>query len=127
MNLWDRVEISIEGRTTSMKLPNRERAVVDIAKLRDYCLSVEHLRGRHKARVFATALGLTADNAEELRDMLLVAARTNDARPTEQDAYGQRYVLDFRMQGPAGQAMVRSSWIIRSGEDFPRLTSCYVL
>jgi hypothetical protein len=110
-----------------MKLPNCERAVVDIAKLRDYCLSIEHLRGRHKARVFAAALGLSAQDAEELRDALLAAAQTNDALPTEQDAYGQRYVLDFRMRGPSGQAIVRSSWIIRSDEDFPRLTSCYVL
>ena len=50
-----------------MKLPNCQRAVVDIEKLRDYCLSTEHPRGRHKARVFATTLGLTADNAELLR------------------------------------------------------------
>ncbi len=110
-----------------MKLPNPERAVVDIAKLRDYCLSFKHPRGRHKARVFATTLGLTADHAEKLRDALLAAARTYDATPTEQDSYGQRYVVDFPMNGPAGQAMVRSSWIVRRGEDFPRLTSCYVL
>ena len=41
--------------------------------------------------------------------------------------YGQLYVLDFPVQGPRGEAMVRSGWIIRQGEDFPRLTSCYVL
>ena len=40
-----------------MKLPNGDRAVIDIAKLRDYCLSPDHLRGRHKARVFAAAQG----------------------------------------------------------------------
>ncbi len=44
-----------------MKLPNSDRAVVDIAKLRDYCLNPAHPRGRHKARVFAAALGLTAE------------------------------------------------------------------
>jgi hypothetical protein len=36
-----------------VKLPHAELAVVDIAKLRDYCLNADHLRGRHKARVFA--------------------------------------------------------------------------
>lgn len=36
-----------------MKLPNGDRAVVDIVKLTDYCLSTTHPRGRHKARVFA--------------------------------------------------------------------------
>jgi hypothetical protein len=110
-----------------MKLPNPEQAVVDIAKLRDYCLNVEHPRGRRKARVFAAALGLTAADADMLRNALLVAARSEEATPTEQDSYGQRYVVDFSMIGPAGGATVRSSWIIRRDEDFPRLTSCYVL
>lgn len=110
-----------------MKLPNGERAVVDIAKLRDYCLSPDHPRGRHRARVFATALGLTADQAEALQDALLEAARTAEASATDRDDYGQLYVVDFTMERPAGQAQVRSSWIVRTGEDFPRLTSRYVL
>jgi hypothetical protein len=110
-----------------MTLPNAEDAVVDIGKLRDYCLSPEHPRGRHKARVFEAVLGLTAGHAEELREALLAAARTHEAAPTERDYYGQRYVLDFIMTTATGQAEVRSTWIVRRREDFPRLTSCYVL
>lgn len=41
-----------------MKLPNSEKAFVDIAKLRDYSLNPEHESGGHKARVFRAALGL---------------------------------------------------------------------
>ena len=110
-----------------MKLPNGERAVVDIDKLRNYCLNPQHRRGCHKARVFAASLGLAIDNAEELRSALLAAARNDEATPAEHDEYGARYVVDFVMSGPGGQTMVRSSWIIRRGEDFARLTSCYVL
>ncbi len=110
-----------------MKMPNGERAVIEVAKLRDYCWSRDHLRGRHKARVFAAALGLTAEHAEDLRAALLQAAPTEEATGTDQNEYGQRYLLDFIMTGPAGQAKVRSGWIIRRGEDFPRLTSCYLL
>jgi hypothetical protein len=110
-----------------VKLPNSDRAVVDIAKLRDYCLSADHPRGRHKARVFAASLGLTANHAEELRDALLNAAVAEECAVTDQDDYGQRFVVDFTMNGPSGQASVRSSWIVRTDEDFPRLTSCYVL
>jgi len=110
-----------------MKLPNGDCAVVDIAKLTEYCLSFDHFRGRHKARVFASSLGLTADRAEELRDALLLAAEIEEATSSEQDEYGQRYVVDFTMKGPSSEARVRSSWIIRKDEDFPRLTSCYVL
>jgi hypothetical protein len=68
-----------------MKLPNPSRAVVEIEKLRDYCLSMSHLRGRHKAKVFELVLGITADDAEELRQVLLSAARLLDAIPTERD------------------------------------------
>jgi hypothetical protein len=110
-----------------VKLPNAERAVVDIDKLRNYCLNFDHRRGCHKARVFKASLGLTIDNAEDLRKALLEAAIANEALPAEHDEYGRRYVIDFMASGPSGQAMVRSSWIIRNGEDFPRLTSCYVL
>lgn len=110
-----------------MKLPNAERAFVDVGKLRDYCLNPNHLRGRHKARVFLAALGLTAIRADDLRTALLAAAQSSDATPGERDEFGERYVLDFSMTGPAGQAQVRSAWIVRAGEAFPRLASCYVL
>jgi hypothetical protein len=110
-----------------MKLPSADRAVVDMAKLRGYCLNMTHRRGQHKARVFAAALGLTAEDAEFLRDALLNAAKSYDAVPNEEIEYGQLYVLDFPISRPVGRAMVRSGWIVRKGEDFPRLTSCYVL
>jgi hypothetical protein len=111
----------------TVKLPNPERAVVDIRKLRDYCLNPEHRRGCHKARVFAASLGLTAADADYLREALLTAVRERDAEPAEADEYGKRYVIDFMAGGPAGRAAVRSLWIIRRGEDAPRLTSCFVL
>ena len=110
-----------------MKLPNAERAVVDIAKLRDYCLSRSHPRGRHKARMFASRLGFTEQDAALLLRSLMDAAVQGEAIPGEHDAYGRRYMIDFELTGPAGRAMVRSSWIVRAGEDFPRMTTCYVL
>lgn len=66
-----------------MRLPNGDQAIVEIVKLQEYCLRPTHPRGRHKARVFAAVLGLTADNAELLRDALLRAALTEDAPPTD--------------------------------------------
>ena len=109
------------------KLLNPENAVVETRKLRDYCLSPEHPRGKHKARVFASALGLAAEDSEELRQALLSAAVSEEAAPTGVDEHGQRYMLDFEMSTEAGSAIVRSGWIVRSGEDFPRFTSCWVL
>lgn len=110
-----------------MKLPNAEEAIVDLRKLRDYCLSPEHERGKHKARVFHSVLGFSQENAQQLREALLEAVLHEDARQTRADQYGVRYVVDFEMSGPSGRATVRSGWIVRSDEEFPRLTSCYVI
>ena len=110
-----------------MQIPGCENAVVDVRKLRDYCLSTSHLRGRHKARVFASVLGLTDEHADELRNVLLDVVCNDDAVVTSSDEYGQRYALDFVMRRDDKEATIRSVWIIRYGEDFPRLTTCYVL
>ncbi len=109
-----------------MLLPNAERAVVDIRKLRDYCLNPDNPRGSNKARVFAAVLGLTAADAPTLKAGLLAAAATEEARPGELDMYGQRYTVDFEMATETSSAIVRSGWIVLRGEDVPRLTTCYV-
>jgi hypothetical protein len=56
-----------------VKIPNAEQAYIDDSKLRDYSLNPEHPRGRHKARVFAAALGLTQSDVDLLRAALLRA------------------------------------------------------
>jgi hypothetical protein len=62
-----------------MLIPNAGKAVVDIRKLRDYCLNPEHNDGKHKARIFLSTLGMTADNAEELRQILLEVVQAHEA------------------------------------------------
>lgn len=110
-----------------MKLPGAENAIVDIAKLRHYCLSPHYPRGRHKARVFAAALGLTQADSEILCDALLAAAREADAVPGNSDDYGDRYTVDFELEHAGRRARIRSAWIVLHRESSPRLTSCFVL
>jgi hypothetical protein len=110
-----------------MLLPNGEHAIVDPRKLRDYCLNPDNARGRHKARVFAAVLGITAAEASQLRAKLLEIARTGDAQRGELDLYGQRYTIDFEMETAVGKATVRSGWIVLHGKPAPRLTTCYVM
>ena len=84
------------------------------------------LRGKHKARVFEATLGLIANDAAWLRDRLLEATVHHDCLQAEKDAFGQRYVLDFEASRGGRNAMIRSCWIVRTGELHPRLTSCFV-
>jgi hypothetical protein len=114
-----------------MKLPNADRAVVDIEKLRDYSLNSDHPEGKHKARVFLSAIGFKANDAERLRALILEAILTAKAEEQPSTLYGQRFIVDFHVKAEQGLVVtlktVRSAWIIRNGEDFPRLTSCYIL
>jgi len=96
-----------------MNMPGADKAFVDLAKLRDYCLNPLHPRGRHKARVFAERLALTATRAETLRDALLIAACQLPAIPGESDGFGRRFVVEFPMDGPKGSVLIRGSWIVR--------------
>jgi hypothetical protein len=109
-----------------MKLPHGERASVDIRKLQEYCLNSEHPRGRNKARVFAS-VGIREADAEVLRSALLAAASDAEARLGIANPHGQRYVVDFDFVHRKRMIKIRSTWIVRIEEDWPRLTSCYVL
>jgi hypothetical protein len=113
-----------------MKLPNAENALVDIAKLRDYCLNANHPEGKHKARVFQAKLGLGKNDAERLRQAILEAILKADAIEQRPTLYGRRFIVDFEVSLPEGKfilstALVRTAWIIRNDEDFPRLTTCF--
>ena len=110
-----------------MKLPGAEQAFIDLAKLRDYALDPVHPEGKHKARVFASALGISRNDAEWLRDQLLLAAKDFDCTLGRKTEHGQRYTIDFTATFRDKSARLCSAWNIRPGENFPRLTTCYVL
>ena len=110
-----------------MKLPSGERADVG-TKLEDYVLNPDHREGRHKARVFESVLGITLANRDVLRQAILTAAASSDQADTRGDnGHGEVYVLRFPLETERGRATVLTAWIIRHGEDFPRLITCYTL
>ena len=109
------------------RLPHGDRAIVDIRKLEDYCLSPSHPRGRHKARVFREALNVQQTDAEWLRDALLEAARSGEATHSTTDKWGSHWILDVSLTRHGKSAVVRTVWIVRTGEDVPRFVTCWVL
>jgi hypothetical protein len=108
-------------------LPNGDRAILDIRKLEDYCLSPSHPRGRHKARVFRQALGLHQEDAAWLRAALLDAAAVGEAVPVTTDAWGTYWQIDVIIRRHRKRAVVRTLWIVRTGEEFSRLVTCWVV
>jgi len=108
-------------------LPHRDQAVLDIRKLEDYCLSPSHPRGRHKARVFREALDLQRSDAAWLQVALLEAARSSEAAQVAADAWGTHWRLDATITRQGKSAVVRTIWIVRTGESVPRFVTCWVL
>lgn len=110
-----------------MKLPNASEAIVEIEKLRDYCLSPDHPVGKHKARVFEACLGLVREDAEKVRSLLMNAALQYDCIATKQTSHGQHYEMDFMLSHKGKSALVRAVWMIRHDEKSPRLVTFHVL
>lgn len=110
-----------------MFVPNAESAFVDMRKLTDYCLNPNHEIGKHKAQVFKSALDLNIEDAEKLSEKLLFAVKNNEAQAGKFDKYGQRYTVDFELKHTNKKATIRSGWIIKTEQDFPSLTTYFIL
>jgi hypothetical protein len=69
----------------------------------------------------------------ELLDDLRVAGHprsltySDQVKPRGDNGFGDVYVLRFPINTAKGTATVLSVWIVRHGEDFPRLTICYIV
>jgi hypothetical protein len=110
-----------------MFVPNAEKAVIDIRKLRDYCLNPNHEVGKHKAKVFASALNLTLKDAAILQSALFEAVKTIEAQVGKLDKYGQRYTIDFEFEWQGKGAVIRSGWIIGKESEIPHLVTCLIV
>jgi hypothetical protein len=108
-------------------LPHSEQAILDLRKLDDYCLDPTHPRGRHKARVFREALGIGRGEAGWLRSLLLQAVRERNATELREDHFGQRWGVDAPITRHERTVVVRTVWIVRTGERAPRFVTCWVL
>ena len=115
-----------QTKNPMQKLPYPEQTIVHIEKLAAYCLNPEHPSGKHKARVFKAVLNLGIEDAETLRTTLLDVVHREIAIPTKRNAYGQKYVIDFEMSHSGRTSEIRSVWIVRDDENFPRFVTCYV-
>jgi Domain of unknown function (DUF6883) len=58
---------------------------------------------------------------------LLTAASGADAEIGAANVHGQRYIVDFDLIRQGRVVRIRSTWIVRIGDNLPRPTSCYVL
>jgi hypothetical protein len=109
------------------RLPYGDRAVLDIRKIEEYCLNPSHPRGRHKARVFREALNIGQGDAAWLRSALLKGVSSSDASHLVTDVWGSHWRVDINAKRHGKSVVVRTTWILRTGENAPRFVTCWVL
>lgn len=108
-----------------MKLPNGELAEISMEKLIGYCLNPEHSKGRNKAKVFRSRLGITAENAEVLHSLIQQAALEGEVVQHAVTEFGEQFKVDWTIPGRGG-TQLRTIWEIGLTNPNPRLISAFI-
>ncbi|WP_448560909.1 DUF6883 domain-containing protein [Trichothermofontia sp.] len=108
-----------------MKLPNGEFAIIPMEKLTDYCLNPNHSSGKHKARVFASVLGITVENADDLQELIVKAAFEGEVIQQNSTEFGQLYKVDWAISDRES-IILRTLWEITPAQPNPRLVSAFI-
>lgn len=108
------------------RLPRANHAVVPREKLERYLLNPEHEVGRHKARVFGSALGIRQRDWKYLRDQLQTAVVDAPVSSVRTTPWGGLYEVVVAVDGLNGETRrVMTVWLV-AGEEPPRLVTGYV-
>lgn len=108
-----------------MNLPNANLALVERQKIGEYLLNREHPDNGGKADFFM-ALGFRANDWETMAIALRVLAINSSVSLSMESEHGKKYIVDGVIETPVGKTpMVRTVWIVDTGEAIPRLVTAY--
>ena len=110
--------------SSTNRLPDPERTLVQPEKVKDYLLSPVHPTGRHKAAFFRS-LGYTGDDWQTLQQDLQALA-TEPVTAIKRTEYGAKHEIKATITGPNGRsAAIVTIWMVRTGEHQARLITAY--
>jgi hypothetical protein len=96
-----------------LPLPAADRAIIERRKLEGYLLDPAHKDGRHKARVFQSALGIGAAEWRYLNEAILAGVRDAPVSAIVATSYGSRCTVVVPIQGLNGQRHdVVTGWLV---------------
>jgi hypothetical protein len=105
------------------RAPDFTDAEVDPGKIAGYAMNPDHPVGRNKYRAIHSATGLDAGDAARVEEQIREGVRSGTPILGKADEYGQRWAVDVPLTGPNGSIVVRSAWIVDTGQTVPRLTT----
>ncbi len=104
-----------------MKIPNKDRAIIEQSKITEYLLNTEHKRGGSKAKMLLQ-FGYSLENWQQLESDIREFHLTGDVDTIKETAYGVRYEVRAALLTPSNrQLFVRTVWQIDIGASQPRL------
>src|SRR6056297_1717351 len=99
----------------------------DSRKIRDYALNQLHPICKHKVRVFLSKLGITREDAEILKSIIIDEMKHAEIEWTRKDQYGERFKTDLMVRIDNREERVRTIWIIEEESKVPELITYYVI
>ena len=88
-------------------------------------LSETHAVGQAKAKYFR-ALGFDETNVHVLEQGLLTIAHNAMVQEVVSSPHGTKYVIDGFLETPRGSSpLLRTVWILETGEENPRFVTAY--
>jgi len=107
------------------KLPNANLVVVDRSKVVEYLLNREHSDNGGKADFFI-GMGFNPIDWELFAATMRLLALSAVVSSTMESSHGKKYIVDGTIHGPhCIERLVRSVWIVDTGETIPRLVTAY--
>jgi hypothetical protein len=108
-----------------MKLPNGDCPEISMQKILGYCLNFNHDKGKDKARVFQSRLGITVKNAERLVELIQIAAVEGEVVQESNTKFGKEYKVDWEIPNMV-DVELRTIWEITLESGYPRLISAFL-
>ncbi|MBC17097.1 MAG: hypothetical protein CL942_08600 [Desulfovibrio sp.] len=131
-SLWERQEYNpVTPHTDGRPLHNVERAAFVPNKLTKYSMDPDHPRGKSKARVWASALGMDKSQAKDVERQIMDQLPKLPALKDSTDEHGERFSVLVPVTGPNGRTVdVTTAWIYKRGRGSvstkPKLITCFV-
>lgn len=132
---WERQETSqVVPHVEGEPLPGVDQARFDRAKLVAYSMNPDSPKGRSKARVWKSALGMDRRHAAMVERQIMERIGSVPAMRKGVDRHGERFEARVPVAGPNGRTVdVTCGWIYdrdhktgRTLATAPRLVTCYV-
>jgi uncharacterized protein DUF6883 len=94
-----------------VQLPDADRAIISVQKLRDYLLNLDHKKGKSKA-VLLYRIGYQREEWRQLEEDIREQVLPLDAEEVPVES-GRRFLIEGILRGPDGSTPFRTVWVNR--------------